>query len=360
MTGLRPTRCSNMFESLVGSRHGTRMTLANSALNSDRINVPTHKTSASASVLYNLLLCLQRLERYPYASRLWRSVWEASCQRLSAPVRTTIHGHKVIVNYGHTYPLTCRRVRTFDNPLVELVFQTASAIRRPLTLVDVGANVGDTILVLHANCPRMIDEFLCVDADAEFFSYLQNNLSDLKGGKFVCTLLSDSDGAERSLVRHMRSTASASGGDRMAAQTLDSAVAASGLQRIDVLKTDVDGLDGKVLLGSRQILAKHQPAVIFEWHPLLCRSASNNWSDHFDALEQCGYEHFIWYTKYGEFSHFSFCGERASLALLADLCLRSQMYEDWHYDVIALPFRYLSWQLSLAEMAYARRRRSTH
>ncbi len=322
--------------------------------------MPTLQTSPAASFLYNFLLRLHWFGRYPYASKLWHSAWQASCQRLSVPVRTTIHGREVIVNYGHTYPLTSRKIRTFDNPVVELVFQVSSAIGRPISLVDVGANIGDTILVLEANCPEMIDEFLCVDADSEFFGYLKSNLAHLKGGKFLCTLLSASDGAERSLVRHVRSTASACGGENIAAQTLDSAVAASGPQRVDVLKTDVDGLDGKVLLGSRQVLAKHQPAVIFEWHPLLCRGASNNWTDHFDALEQCGYEHYIWYTKYGEFSHFSGRGERASLAMLADLCLRSEFYHDWHYDVIALPSRHLSCQLALAEMAYARRRKSAH
>jgi len=322
--------------------------------------MPTVQPSLAASLLFNFLLRLYWLEKYPYASKAWYSAWQASCRRLSVPVRTTIHGRKVIVNYGHTYPLTTRRFRTFDNPIVELVFQTSSVIRRPITLVDVGANIGDTILVLEANCPGMVGEFLCVDADSEFFAYLKNNLAHLKGGKFLCTLLSASDGVERSLVRHMTSTASALGGAEMAAQTLDSAVAVSGFQRIDVLKTDVDGMDGKVLLGAREILAKHQPAVIFEWHPLLCRRASNNWSDHFDALEQCGYEHFLWYTKYGEFSHYSVRGERGGLAMLAELCLRSQLYQDWHYDVIALPSQSFLCHLPVAEMAYAKMRGSTH
>jgi FkbM family methyltransferase len=233
-------------------------------------------------------------------------------------------------------------------------------LKRPITLVDVGANIGDTILVLEANCPGMIDDFLCVDGDPEFFAYLENNLAHLARGKLVLTLLSGSDGTERRLVRYLQSTASAHGNTEAAAQTLDSVIAGAAAERLDVLKTDVDGLDGKVLRGARQTLIAHRPAVIFEWHPLLCQATSNNWCEHFEALEECGYEQFIWFNKYGEFSHYSGCGERGSVARLAELCLHSQSHYDWHYDVIALPPQYRALALPLAELAYARRRRSAH
>ena len=313
-----------------------------------------------ASLSYNLLLKCSWLQQIPYLAPAWQFAWNKGCQSFSGPVRTTIHGRKALVNYGHTYPLTSRRCRTFNNPVVELVFQSYSVEKRPITLVDVGANVGDTILLLEANCPGMVGDFFCVDADPGFFACLVNNLGELGRGKLLLALLSSTAGSEKSLIRTHAGTASSQGVGSICSTTLDSLLLDALGSGIDVVKTDVDGLDGKVLMGAQGILRNHRPAVIFEWHPLACRGTGNNWTDHFDVLEQCGYEHFVWYTKYGEFSHYSGRGGRANLEMLADLCLRSKFYQDWHYDVIALPSRYLPCRLPLAELAYARKRVSTH
>jgi len=325
-----------------------------------RTEAPRLRPNRAASILYNGLVRSQWLGRYPYVSRLWQSAWRHSCRLLSVPVRTTIHGRKVIVNYGHTYPLTSRRYRTFNNPLVELVFQTYSVKKRPITLVDVGANIGDTILLVESNCPGMIEEFVCVDADPEFFAYLQNNLGGLHYGKLLLALLSSTNCMERTLVRTHAGTASAQGVEKTSSITLDSVLVDAGVRHVDVLKTDVDGLDGRVLLGAEEILQKYRPAVVFEWHPLLCRRTSRNWTDHFDALERSGYTRFIWFTKYGDFSHYTALGERTSIGMLAELCLRDQAFFDWHYDVVALTQDIEISHLSLAELAYAKARKSSH
>ncbi len=115
----------------------------------------------AASILYNALLRCSWLDKYPYASRLWQAAWRKSSALLSVPVRTTIHGRSVVANYGHIYLLCARKYRTLNNPLVELVYQTYSVKKRPITHVDVGANVGDTILLVDSNCSGMIREFCC-------------------------------------------------------------------------------------------------------------------------------------------------------------------------------------------------------
>lgn len=117
------------------------------------------RPDAAASILYNASLRCSWLDKYSYASRLWQAAWRKSSTLLSVPVRTTIHGRRVVVNYGHTYPLYARKYRTLNNPLVELVYQTYSVKKRPITHVDVGASVGDTILLVESNCSGMIREF---------------------------------------------------------------------------------------------------------------------------------------------------------------------------------------------------------
>jgi FkbM family methyltransferase len=311
-----------------------------------------------ASLIYNLLVQTVKLDEHKYTSRLWQKAWQKSCALFSCPISTTIHGQKVIVNYGYTYPIYSRKFRSYNNPLVELVYQTYSTKKSPITLIDVGAAIGDTVLLIYSNCPDMIENFYCVDGDKEFFAYLKQNLGHFEEGKLILSMLSHDQRAERELVRTHKGTASAQGEVEVSARSLDSIMVEARLQNVDLLKIDVDGFDGKVLLGARDILQKHQPAVIFEWHPILCKQTGNPWTDHFEALEDCGYEKFIWFSKYGDFSHFMNGFERESVSRLMELSLRNRFCYDWHYDVVALHRTSLINPVVLAELSFAKARKS--
>lgn len=313
-----------------------------------------------ASLAYNGLVRLARLDNHPRTSRYWRKAWQISCKLFAGPTRTRIHGQPVILNYGHTYPVFSRRFPEFNNPLIELVYQAHAAAQRPVVLIDIGANIGDTVIMLNANCPGMIDQFYCVEGDTEFFAYLRQNTGGMPNVRLLHTLLAAEAGYEGDLVQIHPGTASVRSDRQRQAVRLDDTLAAIGARPADILKVDVDGFDGQVLLGSQRLLERDQPAVIFEWHPELCRAAGNNWIDHFDALEEYGYHQFIWYSKFGRWSHLMAGIDRPTIDLLADLCLRSRAYYDWHYDVIALPPDSPLAPLALAELGYARRRPSRY
>ena len=285
---------------------------------------------------------------------LWQRIWRKSLLHFRGPVATTIHGRRVIVNYGHTYPFYSRWFPGLNRPVVELVYQASRALGRPATLVDVGANVGDTLLLIEERCPGMLGAFACVEGDSEFFGYLRGNLGYRPDGHFYRVLLSDQAETVGALVRTAAGTASAYGQDRLAAQTLDSLLSPAPFAPIDLIKIDVDGYDGKVLLGARGLLREHRPAVLFEWHPLYCRQVGADWREPFEALAGCGYTTLVWFNKYGAWSHFSSPDDRAAAALLAELCLESPAYPDWHYDIIALPPGSPIAPRALAELAYAR------
>jgi FkbM family methyltransferase len=311
-----------------------------------------------ASLIYNLLVNTVKLEDYKYTSNLWQKFWRKSCDIFSGPVSTTIHGYKVILNYGYVYPIYSRKFHSYNNPLVELVYQAYSVHNSPVTLIDVGAAIGDTVLLTYSNCPGMIKNFYCVDGDQEFFRYLQYNLGNFAEGKLILSMLSHDETLERELVRTHKGTASAQGEVEVSARSLDLVATEVGLQDVDVLKIDVDGFDGKVLLGATNILNKYQPSVIFEWHPILCKKTGNDSRQQFEILEACGYEKFIWFTKFGEFSHFMYGFDQESVSRLAELCLRDKFSDDWHYDVVALHRNSRINPVVLAELSFAKVRKS--
>jgi FkbM family methyltransferase len=258
-----------------------------------------------------------------------------------------------VVNYGYTYPLYARRFPHLNAPLVELAYQTWKVKCHKINFADVGAAVGDTVLLLFANLPEAFSGFTCVDGDAEFFQYLRQNLSHLPDGRLVFATLSAVEGVIPDLIRTHSGTASAQGSRQIPTTTLSKVLS----EPVDLLKIDVDGFDGKVLAGARNMLAQYRPTVIFEWHPILCRQTGNGWNDAFEILRDSGYSRFAWFTKFGDFSHFMLKYDAATVDLLAEYCL-TDVPADWHYDIVALHDSSGVSLLSLGKLEFAKRRPS--
>lgn len=271
------------------------------------------------------------------------------------PVRVGIHGQKAIVNVGNTYPFYSRKFPQLNSPLVELVYQNYVNAKRKVNIVDVGAAVGDTILLLRAKCPDMIDQFYCIDGDPEFFGYLKQNVGNLPGAHFAHAMLSSSATVERGLIRIHGGTASAQGTMPVPTTTLDAVIAEMSPEQIDVLKIDVDGFDGKVLLGSRQTLRRYRPSVVFEWHPILCIQTGNNYTDHWECLTNEEYDRFLWFDKFGHFNFIMTYFDRRVVDLMARYC-QADPENDMHFDIVALHKESAINPVILALLKYARSR----
>lgn len=302
---------------------------------------------------YNFLIRTKLRARGPRLSRLWDRLWKKGLRTFSGPVQTRIHGHEVVVNYGYTYPVYARQFPNLNNPLVELAYQTWKVKGTPICFADVGAAVGDTVLLLYANLPNAFSGFVCVDGDPEFGKYLKQNLSHLPGGRLHQGMLSATEEKVSNVVRIHSGTASAQGNEQVVAATLSTVVT----EPIDFLKIDVDGFDGKILAGAQRVFELYQPNVIFEWHPILCQKTGNNWHDAFTALQSAGYSRFVWFTKFGDFSHFMFRPDAAALDALANYCL-ADIAADWHFDVVALHDSSRVNPQAIAELEFAKKRPS--
>jgi FkbM family methyltransferase len=319
------------------------------------------KDDKIASLIYNILLDWQYLENHKRLGRVWRKTWNHVCDRFTSMVSTNIHGRRAIVNFGHSYPLFARRYKHLNNPLVELVYQTHLSKQRPINIIDIGAAIGDTVLLIEANCPHMVSNYYCIEGESEFYALLIENVGTLDAVHPINVMLSDKPESIPNLTRSHAGTASAQGNESVQAVTLDSLfdtdVMGAG---IDILKIDVDGYDGRVLRGARNILAKRSPAVIFEWDPYFCQKTNNSWLDHFIGLNEIGYSRFIWFSKYGEFSHFTTGCDEASINRMAAIILSNKHDTNWHYDIIALPDSAPEMEEQLSALSFAKNKPSSY
>ncbi len=283
-------------------------------------------------VAHRALLATQRMQDHRATGRVWRKANEVAKARWGdTNVTTTLHGRLVAVNFANPYPLALRRFPNYNAPQVELVALTAEALGRPVYVADVGAAVGDTALLLLERCGDRIKQLDCVEAELAFAELLEKNLANTQA-RAHRAVLSDKAGSVGSLVRSQHEgTASAEGAAPVDAITLDEFQMGFS-EPWDVLKVDTDGFDGRILAGAATLLEQARPNVLFEWHPKLYRRLGNEPAQPFTVLRTAGYDRFVFFTKFGQFSHFG----DGELERLADLCLHSQTLDDWHYDVAAL------------------------
>lgn len=250
-------------------------------------------------------------------------------------VQIKIHGSEAVLPSTYHYPQLCREVTSFNNPYLQLVYQTFQNKQRKLVIVDVGAAIGDSFLLVNQNIPEAVETIFCVEGDAGFLNYLRKNIRG--NGIVINELLSDAKEQIPSLVNIHPSTARAEGSKIRKATTLDSIWKENQLLKIDVLKIDVEGFDGRVLGGCQNILSQDQPNVIFEFHPWHLKATANSTTQPFEILNDNAYTLFVWFDKFGNYSHTQRGYSKESIKQIAEACFSKGSALDWHYDVIALP-----------------------
>ena len=267
--------------------------------------------------------------------RLWHRAWGWLARREGLVVRSSLFGSPVRLPARAVYGVYARRWPSYNMPIVELAHQMARSRGRPIAVVDVGAAMGDTALLLRARCGSEVGEILSVEGDSMHAAFLRHNLQEVDGTLILEAMLSDSYVAPE-LVRNPVGTAIAAGPNTVTALPLDDVLEERGFVP-DLIKIDTDGFDGRVLAGAARTLRQHAPAVLFEWDPGSFIRTESDPHQPFLVCSTSGYEDFVWYTKYGEFSHFMRGYDELLVEAHMRFCLDTTSRVEWHYDVIALP-----------------------
>ena len=157
------------------------------------------------------------------------------------------------------------------------------------TIVDVGANIGDTAAVL-ATYAR--NKLILIEGSDYFYDILIRNIAKLPN-EIVIKKAVVLDGSKISgSFRHWGGTASfherAQGNVRIQSQRLSNIVD----ENTCFVKTDTDGYDFRILIDSLEWLASACPAILFENQ--IRNNQDRDSADHLYArLMQIGYTYFI-------------------------------------------------------------------
>jgi FkbM family methyltransferase len=237
---------------------------------------------------------------------------------------------------SHHLPHILASLPDFGRNLADIV--RALEVPEPY-VIDVGANIGDTALLLARFAPGA--KMLCIEGDPRFMSNLKSNTSQIGGVTIAQAVLSDRSAQVRGTFRENLGTAHLvveEGGDLLNTQTLDDLLRDyPQFSRPHLIKVDTDGFDPAILRGSKEVLASSRPVVFYEWDPYSYRVAGENDVSHADFLMDLGYDWFLIFTNRGQLLLYVRRPGHKICESLAHFSRSRRSVDGWHYDVAAFP-----------------------
>jgi len=219
------------------------------------------------------------------------------------PYSIEIHGRRMTLPVSHKLP-----IYVIDYPLYDtLPTRVADYLRNRdsvLVMVDVGANIGDTIL----DCSKesSADQFLGVEANPGFVPYLKTNTSNLEGFLLVQAFCHSGDEKQAYVrIESIGGTArvlEVENGLAIVKRTLDEILNEhTEFKKLNFLKLDTDGNDFDILKGAQRSIQAGHPMILIECDVFENTDYVNDFLVAVDSLAKAGYSTAIAYDNFGNY-----------------------------------------------------------
>lgn len=222
-------------------------------------------------------------------------------------VRRRVQGVELFMPWSHMLPDYAQARPTYGQNLVELAAALARRLpprARPLRVLDVGANIGDSALQILRRVDALV---LCVEADPYWTRFLRRNAgADPRITIEEALLLVEAEtGTGLRAVRRGGTTSFAQARD---ADATPSALSMRELRarhpefgELRLIKSDTDGFDPALVPAAAREWRASSPVLFFEFDPALARRVGNDdpqrvWAE----LAGCGYSQLAVWDNTGD------------------------------------------------------------
>jgi len=213
---------------------------------------------------------------------------------------------EMVLPLSHDLPRFCEAFPLYNLNLGHLTAKLASCLGRKIVAVDIGANVGDTAILMVRNGARRV---ICIEGSPRYSRLLIANTRHLPEVTSLECLVAFADAPSRLTISEENGSGfaiTANSEPAVRTSTLDQLLGASGVnaEDLDLLKIDTDGYDGAIIRHHVALLRTVQPVIFFEYmfSPLGRRGLAVNLPDDqvWAALAHAGYDKYIVYRNTGE------------------------------------------------------------
>ena len=207
-----------------------------------------------------------------------------------------IDNKKIILPPGHLLSLYESVYPKYDKFLPTVI----GKIKENEAIIDIGANIGDTLFrLLNINTRPY---YYCIEADNFFFEYLQKNKKSLDvniQNKIILIKTFVGDQLQGNLSETTTGTKSLIESDLgIKSKKLDDIIMEYKIKNIKLIKVDVDGYDYNILFSAINELKNNKPDIFFEYMPL-DESGKKNYLRLIEKLNEIGYSNWTMLDNYG-------------------------------------------------------------
>ncbi len=218
-------------------------------------------------------------------------------------IEYNLDGLKILLPFSHNLPLYLSIYEEYARNLIQLVTVLSANINN-LKLIDVGANIGDTVLLVRKNFEVPV---LAIEPEARYFDLLVKNTSVFNRIKCEQVYLGDKNKLLNMRLDVKDGTAylkkTTTKKNRSHIRKLDTLLEKNiEFSDAKLLIIDTDGYDFLILKGSRRYLKEVKPVVFFEYDPnALNKYGKNSGINLIKYLVSLGYEKAIFYDNFGKY-----------------------------------------------------------
>lgn len=216
------------------------------------------------------------------------------------PIAWNLDGTELLLPLSHELPVHRAAHPDYSRNLGVVV--AAVAAEHPgTTLVDIGANVGDSVAIVRAVADVPI---LCVEGDDHFLPYLRSNAAGVVDVEIDASYVATTVGlkaVERRGGTARLVEASDPGAEALAVRSLAEILADHPrFARPGIVKIDTDGHDATILRAASDLLAEVRPVLFFEHDPAMAAAVgADDPATIFGHLAALGYDRFLLYDNRG-------------------------------------------------------------
>lgn len=234
------------------------------------------------------------------------------------PVR--VGNYDLQMNADHPLPHYRRKFPTYCANLPRIA-ATLKEHCPDLLLIDIGANVGDTVAFCRSEADFPI---VCIEGSDFYFPLLEKNLRQFEKVWAYQIYLGERDQEIAALPENSRGTgrlvkSAAQGSPKMRLRSLDAFLDENPrFAGARMLKVDTDGYDLMILRGAVKYLSRTKPVLFFEYDRVFLKEAGDDGLNTLWQLASLGYQTALFYDNLGRFMVSTTLDDRRLITQLHD------------------------------------------
>jgi FkbM family methyltransferase len=201
---------------------------------------------------------------------------------------------------SHELPFYRRKFPHYASNLGKVSFH-ARRKYADLTMIDIGANIGDSVAIAHSYSDHPV---LCLEGEPRFFQLLKENTRNLPGVEIEQTFIGapgDHVGSIDVRSGNAQVLLGPTPGQSTICTLTDALARHPRFASAKLLKIDAEGFDCRIIAAEINLLKANKPILFFEYYPKCSELVGQKTFPVFTTLSSLGYSMVLIYRNVGSY-----------------------------------------------------------